>query len=209
MEKAGVPTTPGYYGDDTQEPEQLMHEAVKIGFPLLIKAIMGGGGKGMRLVLNEGEFLEKLESCQRESLNSFGDSRVLLEKYLAKPRHVEVQVVADHHGHVVHLHERDCSLQRRHQKIIEEAPASYLPNELREQLGEMGKRAAEAVGYVNAGPYYTSISAFPLPVCHIIFSFRCLLLLHRYGGIPLRYTAGRQILFLRDEHSTPSGTPHY
>lgn len=128
-----------------------MQEAIKIGFPLLIKAVMGGGGKGMRLVSNESEFFDKLESCKRESLNSFGDERVLLEKFLVKPRHVEVQVVADHHGNVVHLHERDCSLQRRHQKIIEEAPASDLPLELRERLGEMGKKAAQAVGYVNAG----------------------------------------------------------
>eukprot|EP00980_Cylindrotheca_fusiformis_P025776 scaffold14589_cov106-Cylindrotheca_fusiformis.AAC.5 len=151
MEKAGVPTTPGYYGDDTQEPEQLRHEAVQIGFPLLIKAVMGGGGKGMRLVWKEEEFLEKLESCQRESQQSFGDSRVLLEKYLVNPRHVEVQIIADQHGNVVHLHERDCSLQRRHQKIIEEAPAGDLPMELRERLGEMGKKAALAAGYVNAG----------------------------------------------------------
>jgi 3-methylcrotonyl-CoA carboxylase alpha subunit len=157
MENAGVPTTPGFYENVTtndgegQDPEKLLHEAVQIGFPLLIKAVMGGGGKGMRMVWSEKEFLDKLESCQRESLNSFGDSRVLLEKYLMKPRHVEVQVVADHHGNVVHLYERDCSLQRRHQKIIEEAPASDLPPALREQFGEMGKRAAQAVGYVNAG----------------------------------------------------------
>ena len=151
MEAAHVPTTPGYYGDDTQEPEQLLAEAVKVGFPLLIKAVMGGGGKGMRLVWNESTFLEHLASCQRESLNSFGDDRVLLEKYLLKPRHVEVQVVADHHGNVVHLYERDCSLQRRHQKIIEEAPACDLPMALRQELGEMGKRAAQAVGYTNAG----------------------------------------------------------
>jgi 3-methylcrotonyl-CoA carboxylase alpha subunit len=152
MEQAGVPTTPGYYDqDETQNPDVLLQEAVKIGFPLLIKAVMGGGGKGMRLVWSEHEFLDKLEACQRESLNSFGDARVLLEKYLLKPRHVEVQVVGDHHGNYVHLFERDCSLQRRHQKIIEEAPASDLPPELRERFGEMGKRAAEAVGYYNAG----------------------------------------------------------
>ncbi|KAL3921658.1 MAG: hypothetical protein SGILL_002632 [Bacillariaceae sp.] len=152
MEAAGVPTTPGYYDqDETQNPEVLLAEAVQIGFPLLIKAVMGGGGKGMRLVMSEGEFLDKLEACQRESLNSFGDARVLLEKFLLKPRHVEVQVVGDHHGNYIHLYERDCSLQRRHQKIIEEAPASDLPVEVRERFGEMGKRAAEAVGYYNAG----------------------------------------------------------
>jgi 3-methylcrotonyl-CoA carboxylase alpha subunit len=151
MEAAGVPTTPGYYGDDNQEPTYLLDQAKTIGFPCLIKAVMGGGGKGMRLVWSESEFLTNLEACQREALNSFGDSRVLLEKYLVRPRHVEVQVVADHHGNVVHLYERDCSLQRRHQKIIEEAPASDLPAELRNRLGDMGKRAALAVGYVNAG----------------------------------------------------------
>ncbi|GKY91623.1 methylcrotonoyl-CoA carboxylase subunit alpha, mitochondrial [Mayamaea pseudoterrestris] len=151
MEAAGVPTTPGYYGDDTQDADYLLGRAVEIGFPLLIKAVMGGGGKGMRLVWNEGEFKAALESCQRESQASFGDSRVLLEKYLVRPRHVEVQVIADTHGNVVHLFERDCSLQRRHQKVIEEAPASDLDPELRRRLGEMGKRAASAVGYVNAG----------------------------------------------------------
>ncbi len=151
MEKAGVPTTPGYYGDETQDADFLLARAKEVGFPLLIKAIMGGGGKGMRIVWKESEFIAALQACQRESLNSFGDDRVLLEKYLQNPRHVEVQVVADSHGHVVHLFERDCSLQRRHQKIIEEAPASDLDPELREQFGEMGKRAAQAVGYVNAG----------------------------------------------------------
>jgi 3-methylcrotonyl-CoA carboxylase alpha subunit len=153
MEKAGVPTTPGYYENSTdeQDPQLLLEKAIEIGFPLLIKAVMGGGGKGMRIVYSESEFLEKLEACQRESLNSFSDSRVLLEKYLLKPRHVEVQVVGDHHGNYIHLYERDCSLQRRHQKIIEEAPASDLPREIRERFGEMGKRAAEAVGYYNAG----------------------------------------------------------
>jgi 3-methylcrotonyl-CoA carboxylase alpha subunit len=164
MEDAGVPTTPGFYENFTvnsntdggrkfqaQDPQKLLHEAVRIGFPLLIKAVMGGGGKGMRLVWTETEFLDMLEACQRESLNSFGDARVLLEKYLTKPRHVEVQIIADHHGNIVHLYERDCSLQRRHQKIIEEAPASDLPSALRERFGEMGKRAAQAVGYVNAG----------------------------------------------------------
>lgn len=151
MEEAGVPTTPGYYGDDTQDPHYLLERANEIGYPLLIKAVMGGGGKGMRKVWKESEFLENLASCQRESLSSFGDARVLLEKFLLSPRHVEVQIFADHHGNVVHLYERDCSLQRRHQKIIEEAPATDLPTELRERFGEMGKRAALAAGYVNAG----------------------------------------------------------
>jgi 3-methylcrotonyl-CoA carboxylase alpha subunit len=151
MEAAGVPTTPGYYGDETQDASFLQCRAKEIGYPLLIKAVMGGGGKGMRIVWKEADFLTALQACQRESLNSFGDDRVLLEKYLHNPRHVEVQVMADSHGNVVHLFERDCSLQRRHQKIIEEAPASDLPMELRQLFGEMGKRAAQAVGYVNAG----------------------------------------------------------
>ena len=156
MEQAGVPTTPGYYeptatGKQQQDPHHLLEQAKQIGFPVLIKAVMGGGGKGMRLVWKTDEFLPALEACQSESLASFGDATVLLEKYLVRPRHVEVQVVADQHGNVVHLHERDCSLQRRHQKIIEEAPASDLDVAIRQRLGEMGKKAAQAVGYVNAG----------------------------------------------------------
>jgi 3-methylcrotonyl-CoA carboxylase alpha subunit len=154
MDQAGVPTTPGFYDateSPIQDPQELLQQAMQLGFPLLIKAVMGGGGKGIRVVWKESEFLDKLEACQRESQNSFGDARVLLEKYLSKPRHVEVQVVGDHYGNYIHLYERDCSLQRRHQKIIEEAPASDLPPELRERFGEMGKRAAQAVGYYNAG----------------------------------------------------------
>jgi len=154
MEAAGVATAPGFYGDthEEQEPLHLLERAkTDVGFPLLIKAVMGGGGKGMRVVWSESEFLEKLEACKRESLNAFGDDKVLLEKYLVKPRHVEVQVVADRHGNVVSLHERDCSLQRRHQKIIEEAPASDLSADLRKRLGTMGCTAAQAVGYTNAG----------------------------------------------------------
>jgi len=157
MEAAGVPTTPGWYFNETeteqpQDADLLYHQAVHhVGFPLLIKAVAGGGGKGMRLVWKESEFRAALESCQRESQASFGDSSVLLEKYLIQPRHVEVQVVADAHGNCVHLWERDCSLQRRHQKIIEEAPASDLSATVRAKLGEMGKLAAQAVGYVNAG----------------------------------------------------------
>lgn len=151
MEAANVSITPGYHGAN-QAPEHLLHEAVtNVGFPLLIKAVMGGGGKGMRIVWREGDFLSALESCKRESQSAFGDNSVILEKFLVHPRHVEVQVVADNHGNVLHLYERDCSLQRRHQKIIEEAPASDLDPDLRKELGEMGKRAAKAVGYVNAG----------------------------------------------------------
>lgn len=151
MDEACVPTTPGYHGDD-QSSEYLLHEAVtNVGFPLLIKACAGGGGKGMRLVGNEGDFLSSLESCRRESQAAFGDQNVILEKYLVHPRHIEIQVMADTYGNCVYLHERDCSLQRRHQKIIEEAPASDLPSENRKLMGEMAVKAAQAVGYVNAG----------------------------------------------------------
>jgi len=152
MEKAAVPITPGFFGDENQDADFLLQKAITdVGFPLLIKAVMGGGGKGMRLVWKESEFKEALSSCQRESQTAFGDSKVLMEKYLLSPRHVEVQVVADSFGNCVHLYERDCSLQRRHQKIIEEAPASDLPANIRLRLGEMGTKAAKAVGYVNAG----------------------------------------------------------
>jgi 3-methylcrotonyl-CoA carboxylase alpha subunit len=112
---------------------------------------MGGGGKGMRLVWDEAEFLDALDSCKRESLAAFGDTNVILERYLVHPRHIEIQVIADNHGNAVYLHERDCSLQRRHQKIIEEAPASDLPIEFRTLMGEVAVKAAKAVGYVNAG----------------------------------------------------------
>lgn len=151
MENANVPTTPGYHGSN-QDSDFLLHEAVtNVGFPLLIKAVMGGGGKGIRLVWDQKDFLPALESCKRESMAAFGDDAVLLEKYLVNPRHVEVQIIADTHGNVVHLFERDCSLQRRHQKVIEEAPASDLSTEIRDKLGEMGKKAATAVNYINAG----------------------------------------------------------
>jgi 3-methylcrotonyl-CoA carboxylase alpha subunit len=151
MEEANVPTTPGYHGSN-QDPNYLLYVAVtNIGFPLLIKAVMGGGGKGIRLVWDQKDFLSALESCKRESMSAFGDVGVLLEKYLINPRHVEVQIIADTRGNVVHLFERDCSLQRRHQKVIEEAPASDLSMDVRGRLGEMGKKAAQAVNYVNAG----------------------------------------------------------
>ncbi len=151
MVDADVPTTPGYHGDD-QSVERLLHEAVtNVGFPLLIKATMGGGGKGMRLVWNESEFVSALESCRSESQSAFGDQNVILEKYLVHPRHIEIQIMADTHGNGVYLHERDCSLQRRHQKIIEEAPASDLSDAKRKLMGEAAVKAAQAVGYVNAG----------------------------------------------------------
>lgn len=150
MEDAGVPVVPGYHGDN-QDVKFLKEQAEKIGYPVLIKAIKGGGGKGMRIVRSPSEFEEMLESSKRESIKSFGDDKVLIEKYLERPRHVEVQVFADRHDNVVHLFERDCSVQRRHQKVIEEAPGPGLTEEIRAQLGAKAVAAARAVGYENAG----------------------------------------------------------
>ncbi|KAF9415225.1 hypothetical protein HW555_007101 [Spodoptera exigua] len=150
MSAAGVPIVKGYHGED-QSIEKLQAEAQRIGFPLMIKAVRGGGGKGMRIAMTEADFLPQLESAKRESLKSFGDDNMLLEQYITDPRHVEVQVFADMHGNAVHLFERDCSVQRRHQKIIEEAPAPGLSEETRRSLGEAAVRAAKAVGYVGAG----------------------------------------------------------
>jgi len=150
MTAAGVPCVPGYHGDD-QTTDRLISEANKIGYPVLLKAWMGGGGKGMRIAYDTSEIQEAVDSCKRESLKSFGDDRVLVEKYLQKPRHIEVQVFADNHGNCVYLFERDCSVQRRHQKIIEEAPAPGISAELRERLGTAAVNAARAVGYRGAG----------------------------------------------------------
>ncbi|XP_011880584.1 PREDICTED: methylcrotonoyl-CoA carboxylase subunit alpha, mitochondrial [Vollenhovia emeryi] len=150
MTKAGVPIIEGYHGED-QTNETLLAEARKIGFPLMIKAVRGGGGKGMRIAPRESDFVEALESARTESEKAFGDSAVLLEKYVAEPRHVEVQVFADKHGNAVYLFERDCSVQRRHQKVIEEAPAPGISQQLRRELGEAAVRAAKAVEYVGAG----------------------------------------------------------
>ncbi|CAK9832078.1 Methylcrotonoyl-CoA carboxylase subunit alpha, mitochondrial [Anthophora retusa] len=150
MMEAGVPIIAGYHGDD-QSNETLLLEARKIGFPLMIKAVRGGGGKGMRIVSKESEFSEALEAARTESEKAFGDSAVLLEQYVSDPRHIEVQVFADEYGHVVHMFERDCSVQRRHQKIIEEAPAPGISTNLRLDLGATAVRAAKAVGYVGAG----------------------------------------------------------
>ncbi len=150
MMDAGVPVTPGYLGDD-QSPQRLQGEADAIGYPVLIKAVAGGGGKGMRRVEAAGDFADALASCRREAASSFGDDRVLLERYISSPRHIEVQVFGDSHGAVVHLFERDCSLQRRHQKVIEEAPAPGMDPATRERVCEAAVNAARAVGYQSAG----------------------------------------------------------
>ncbi|WP_298283660.1 biotin carboxylase N-terminal domain-containing protein [Acidocella sp.] len=150
MAQAGVPVTPGYLGDD-QSPETLAREAERIGFPLLIKAVAGGGGKGMRKVEHLAEFAAALDSCKREAASAFGDERVLLERYASAPRHIEVQVFGDSHGNIVHLYERDCSLQRRHQKVIEEAPAPGMPDDVRAAVCDAALKAARAVAYEGAG----------------------------------------------------------
>ncbi|ODU69725.1 MAG: methylcrotonoyl-CoA carboxylase [Novosphingobium sp. SCN 66-18] len=150
MIAAGVPTTPGYLGED-QSPARLQAEADAIGYPVLIKAVAGGGGKGMRRVERTEDFADALASCQREAASSFGDDRVLIEKYILSPRHIEVQVFGDSHGNVVHLFERDCSLQRRHQKVIEEAPAPGMDDATREAVCAAAVRAAKAVDYEGAG----------------------------------------------------------
>jgi len=150
MQAAGVPTTPGYLGDN-QDPAHLAAEASKIGYPVLIKAVAGGGGKGMRLVERPEKFLDALASCQREASASFGNDVVLIEKYILSPRHIEVQVFGDSHGNIVHLFERDCSLQRRHQKVIEEAPAPGMDPATRDAVCQAAVRAAKAVDYEGAG----------------------------------------------------------
>jgi 3-methylcrotonyl-CoA carboxylase alpha subunit len=150
MQQAGVPVTPGYLGAD-QSPEKLAREAERIGYPVLIKAVAGGGGKGMRRVDQTDAFAAALDSCKREASTAFGDDKVLLEKYVEAPRHIEVQIFADTHGHVVHLFERDCSMQRRHQKVIEEAPAPGMDDTTRASLAAAAVKAAKAVNYVGAG----------------------------------------------------------
>nr|CAD7413393.1 unnamed protein product [Timema poppensis] len=150
MAAAGVPVIQGYHGDD-QTDTKLREEADKIGFPVMIKAVRGGGGKGMRIVLTPQEFEAQLQSARREASQSFGDDAMLVEKFVERPRHVEVQVFGDSHGNYVHLFERDCSVQRRHQKIIEEAPAPGLSEKVRAGLGQAAVRAAQAVDYVGAG----------------------------------------------------------
>lgn len=150
MDKAGVPLVPGYHGAD-QDPALLQREADRIGYPVLIKASAGGGGKGMRVVEKSADFAAALASCQREAINSFGDAAVLIEKYVTRPRHIEIQVFGDMQGNCVYLFERDCSVQRRHQKVLEEAPAPGMTSELRQQMGQAAVAAARAVNYVGAG----------------------------------------------------------
>ncbi|WP_312762018.1 acetyl/propionyl/methylcrotonyl-CoA carboxylase subunit alpha [Stutzerimonas balearica] len=150
METAGVPLVPGYHGE-SQDYETFRAAAEVIGYPVLLKAAAGGGGKGMKVVERESELAEALASAQREAQAAFGDARMLVEKYVLKPRHVEIQVFADRHGNCLYLNERDCSIQRRHQKVVEEAPAPGLSAELRRAMGEAAVKAAKAIGYVGAG----------------------------------------------------------
>ncbi|MGE8497997.1 MAG: biotin carboxylase N-terminal domain-containing protein [Pseudomonas sp.] len=150
MEQAQVPLVPGYHGE-AQDLDTFRDAAQRIGYPVLLKAAAGGGGKGMKVVERESELAEALASAQREAQSSFGDARMLVEKYVLKPRHVEIQVFADQHGHCLYLNERDCSIQRRHQKVVEEAPAPGLSPELRRAMGEAAVKAAQAIGYVGAG----------------------------------------------------------
>ncbi|MCH7477646.1 MAG: ATP-grasp domain-containing protein, partial [SAR324 cluster bacterium] len=150
MAQADVPSVPGY-SEDEQDEATLRAEAGKIGFPLFIKAVAGGGGRGIRLVEREEDFAAALESARRQAASAFGDDRMMLERYLVAPRHVEIQVLADTHGNVVHLFERECSAQRRHQKIVEETPSPALDPALREAMGAAAVRAARSIGYVGAG----------------------------------------------------------
>ncbi|MGL6111430.1 MAG: acetyl-CoA carboxylase biotin carboxylase subunit, partial [Rubrivivax sp.] len=150
MDKAGVPLVPGYHGRDN-DPLLLAREAARIGYPVLIKASAGGGGRGMRRVERSEDFAAALASCQREAKSAFGDDHVLVERYVTRPRHIEIQVFCDAHGNAVYLFERDCSVQRRHQKVLEEAPAPGLSEARRAEMGAAAVAAARAVGYVGAG----------------------------------------------------------
>ena len=150
MEKAGVPVVPGYFGEE-QSKQCLLKEAEKIGYPLMVKAVLGGGGKGMRVVQKKEDFGAALASVENEARNAFGDSRVMLECFVKKPRHIEFQVLGDQHGNTVHLFERDCSVQRRHQKIIEESPSLFFDNKIREQMADAAVIAAKTVEYTGAG----------------------------------------------------------
>ncbi len=150
MENSGVPVTPGFDSDD-QKPEVFLKAAKKFGYPLLVKAAAGGGGKGMRIVHEQKDLAEALEGAMREAKAAFGDSRIFLERYVERPRHIEFQVFADTHRNVIHLFDRECSIQRRHQKVVEETPSTALAPELRKRMGEAAVEAAKAANYVNAG----------------------------------------------------------
>jgi 3-methylcrotonyl-CoA carboxylase alpha subunit len=150
MEKAGIPLIPGYHGDN-QDADLLAKEAIKIGFPVLIKASAGGGGKGMRIVEHESDFSEALNSAKREAMNAFGDDKVLVEKYITNPRHIEVQVLSDTHGQHFHFWERECSIQRRYQKIVEESPSPALTQDLRQSMCDTAVKISETMNYVGAG----------------------------------------------------------
>ncbi|MDP1781969.1 MAG: acetyl/propionyl/methylcrotonyl-CoA carboxylase subunit alpha [Hydrogenophaga sp.] len=150
MEKAGVPLVPGYHEAD-QDPAMLQHEANRIGYPVLIKASAGGGGKGLRVAYNDKEALEGFTACQNEARNSFGDDRIFIEKFVQEPRHIEIQVLGDSHGNVIYLNERECSIQRRHQKVIEEAPSPFISDATRKAMGEQAVALAKAVKYQSAG----------------------------------------------------------
>ena len=150
MTKAGVPCIPGYHGEN-QDPKFLKAEAEKIGFPVLLKAVKGGGGKGMRIAMSPEVFMDQLDSAKSEARSSFGDDIMLVEKYITTPRHIEVQIFADKHGNCVALGERDCSIQRRHQKILEESPAPHLEESVRQDLWAKARAAALAVDYEGAG----------------------------------------------------------
>ncbi|MBC7801497.1 MAG: ATP-grasp domain-containing protein, partial [Gemmatimonadaceae bacterium] len=150
MQQAGVPLVPGYHGAD-QDPALLAEQAAQIGYPVLIKASAGGGGKGMRVVESAAAFASALAVAKGEARSSFGDDTVLVERYLTRPRHIEIQVFADQHGNIVHLFERDCSIQRRHQKVVEEAPSPFLDDATRKAMGEQAVALARAVNYQSAG----------------------------------------------------------
>ena len=162
MEEAGVPMAPGTTDAvaGTDDGERIAEE---IGYPVLIKAAAGGGGKGMRIVHEPGDFARAMERAQGEAESSFGDGRVFIEKYIEGPRHIEFQILADHHGHTIHLFERECSIQRRHQKVIEEAPSSALTPEVRREMGEAAVAAAESCGYQNASTRNSTVPAFWYP----------------------------------------------
>src|SRR5436853_514871 len=148
--RAEVPTVPGT-NDPIEDPQHAQELARNMGYPVLLKAVAGGGGKGMRVVNSDSEFSSAFRDASSEALNAFGDASVYLEKYLDKPRHIEIQILADHHGRVVSLGERECSLQRRHQKVIEEAPSPIVTPELRKRMGDAAVRLARVGGYTNAG----------------------------------------------------------